>query len=130
VQGEGQAAAAGYVGSAVERFGHEKGEVGHRAADGGLDPAVDGLDTEDTPRLQASPDAAASIDATLGVLRHGEPRADDVNLPAEPAHGDEDSPAHVPAKGLREDETRARDVDPHVRGGGMVPELPSRLSTV
>ena len=113
---------------AVDRFGDEQREVGHRAADRRLDEAVHGLGPEDEPRVQACPDAAALIDAAESVARRGEAGGDALHLRSEPAHGEEHAPAHVAPEGLREHEARARDVDRQARRGGMVPELPSPFS--
>src|SRR5512134_2792 len=66
--------------TAIEGFGHEQREVGHGAADGGVDSAVDYLGAQHTPRLQPSPGAAALIDAAQWVWRLREARAHDVYL--------------------------------------------------
>ena len=111
-------------GVAVEGCGDESREAGRGAADGRLELAVDRLGTEHEPGSQACPDAATLIDAAQGILRLGQARRHAVNLPAKPAHREEHAPSHLNTEGLREDEIRARDVDPQSRCGGMVPEPP------
>jgi hypothetical protein len=121
-QGRRRTAAAGY---AVEHSGDAQREAGRGAADGRLDMAVDRLGVEHEPGLKACPDAAALIDAAQGVLRLAQARRHSLHLPAKPAHREEHAPSYLTPEGLREDEIRARDVDPQSRSGGMVPELPS-----
>ena len=113
------------AGFAVERGGDAQREASRGAADGRLDLAVDRLGVEHEPGLKACPDAAALIDAAQGVVRLAQARRHSLHLPAKPAHREEHAPSHLTTEGLREDEARARDVDPQSRGGGMVPELPS-----
>ena len=116
--------------AAVERGGDVQREAGRGAADGCLDLAVDRLGPDHEAGLQARPYAAALIDAAQGVVRLAEVRGHAVNLPAEPAHREQHAPSHLTPERLGEGETRARDVDPQSVGGGMVPELPSRLVAV
>jgi hypothetical protein len=117
-------------GVVVERCGDVQREADRGAADGRLDLAISCLRTEHEPGLKACPDAAALIDAAQGVARLPQARRHALNLPAKPAHREENAPSHLTTEGLREDETHARDVDLQSRSGGMVPELPLRLSAV
>ena len=113
--------------AAVQCRGHESREAGRGTADRRLQRAVHRLGSQHVPGSQTGPDAAALIDAAQGVLGLGQARGNAVNLRAKPAHRQEHAPSHVNPEDLRDDETRARDVDPQFRSGGMVPDLPSWL---
>lgn len=118
------------AGVAVERVGDEAGQAGRRASHGRFRLAVDRLGPEVRPRAQASPDTAALVDPAQGVFRLGQAHGHAANLGAESAQGEEHAPLHLETEGLGENQTRARDVDPQSRGGGMVPEPPSWLPAV
>jgi hypothetical protein len=113
--------------AAVQCRAHESPEAGRGTADRRLQPAVDHLGSQHVPGPQAGPDAAALIDPAQWVLGLRQARGNAVNLRAKPAHRQEHAPSHLNPEDLRDDETRARDVDPQPRSGGMVPELPSWL---
>lgn len=106
--------------------GHEQREVDHGAADCRLHPAVDRIGAEHEPRPEASVGAALLIDAAERVVDLGEADRHAVELRSEPAHREEDAASHLAPPRLREDATRARDVDRHPGGGGIVPEPPSQ----
>jgi hypothetical protein len=113
--------------AAVQCRAHESREAGRGTADRRRQRAVDRLGSQHVPGSQTGLEAAALIDAAQSGVRLGQARGDAPNLRAKPAHRQEHAPPHLNPEDLREDETRARDIDPQPRSGGMVPELPSWL---
>jgi len=69
------------AGSAVECFGHEQRQMGHGSAHGGLDSPVGWLRHGARAPTAGEPGRGSSDRRRPRVLRLGEARADDVNLP-------------------------------------------------
>ena len=110
--------------AAVQCRAYDSPEAGRGTADRRRQRAVDRLGSQHLTGSQAGSEAAALIDAAQRGVRLGQARGDAQNLRAKPAHRQEHAPSHLNPEDLREDETRARDVDPQSRSGGMVSGAP------